>query len=209
MLFKSLFSKGKKEHAVIEDITKHIKLLCTGCGFFKTALETDDRRLMRKVMHIEREGDVIRRDIISKIYDGAFLPYIRPDLCKFVEIVDSIFNLLEDTGYKYLDVKLPEQLKKECVQVAFLNRRICEMLLITFEAMLKGEDLREKILAIRIYEKKIDDIKFDLIRDAQKIEITNFWEGEILSQFLSYLTSISDVIEDASDHLQIIHVSIK
>lgn len=209
MLFKSLFSKGKKENAVIDDITKHIKLLCNACGFFKTALETDDRRLMRKVMHIERTGDSIRRDIISKIYDGAFLPYIRPDLCKFVEIVDSIFDLLEDTGYKYLDVKLPKQLKCECVHVAFLNRRICEMLLITFEAMLKGEDLREKILAIRIYEKKIDDIKFDLFRDAQKIEITNFWEGEILSQFLTCLTSISDVIEDASDYLQIIHVSIK
>jgi uncharacterized protein Yka (UPF0111/DUF47 family) len=75
------------------------------------------------------------------------------------------------------------------------------MLLITFEGMLKGEDLREKILSIRIYEKKVDDIKFDLIRDAQKIEITNFWEGEILSQLFSCLTSISDVIEDAGDHL--------
>ena len=75
--------------------------------------------------------------------------------------------------------------------------------------MLKGENLREKMLAIRIYEKKIDDIKFELIRDAQTIEITNFWEGQILSQFLSCLTSISDVIEDASDHLQVISVSMK
>lgn len=209
MFFKKIISKGKKEEAVVEEIRKHIKLLCTGCGFFKTAIETDDRRLMRRVMHIEREGDIIRRHIISKIYEGAFLPYIRSDLCKFVEIVDSIFNLLEDTGYKYLDVKLPNQLRGECVHIAFLNRRICEMLLIAYESMLKGEDLREKMLAIRIYEKKIDDIKFDLIRDAQTIEITNFWEGEILSQFLSCLTSISDVIEDASDHLQIISVSMK
>lgn len=209
MFFKKIFSKGKKEDEVVREIRKHIKLLCTACGFFKTAIETGDRRLMRKVMHIEREGDSIRRDIISRIYEGAFLPYIRPDLCKFVEIVDSIFDLLEDTGYKYLDVKLPHLLRGECIHVAFLNRRICEMLLITYEAMLMGEDLREKILAIRIYEKKIDDIKFDLIRDAQTIEITNFWEGEILSQFLSCLTSISDVIEDASDHLQVISVSMK
>jgi len=164
---------------------------------------------MQQVMDLERAADIIRRDIISRIYEGAFLPYFRPDLCKFVEIVDNIFDLLEDTAYRYLDLKLPEQLRSECIQVAFLNRRICEMLLITFESMLKGEDLREKILAIRIYEKKIDDIKFDLIRDARKIEITNFWDGEILSQFLSCLTSISDVIEDASDHLQVIHVSMK
>ncbi|MFO7972524.1 MAG: TIGR00153 family protein [Desulfobacterales bacterium] len=209
MFLEKIFSKGNKENQVIGHITKQIKLLCTACGFFKTALETDNLNLMRQIMDIERSADNIRRDIISKIYEGAFLPYLRPDLCKFVEIVDSIFDLLKDTGYRYLDLKLPDQLKSECVQVAFLNRRICEMLLITFESMLKGEDLREKILAIRIYEKKIDDIKFDLIRDARKIEITNFWDGEILSQFLSCLTSISDVIEDASDHLQIIHVSMK
>ena len=209
MFLEKIFSKGKKEKEVIGDITKQIKLLCTACGFFKTALETDNLSLMRQIMDIERAGDSIRRDIISKIYEGAFLPYLRPDLCKFVEIVDSIFDLLKDTGYRYLDLNLPEQLRGECIQVAFLNRRICEMLLITFESMLKGEDLREKILAIRIYEKKIDDIKFDLIRDARKIEITNFWEGEILSQFLSCLTSISDFIEDASDHLQVIHVSMK
>ena len=209
MFLEKVFSKGKKENKVIGDITKQIKLLCTACGFFKTAIETDDLNLMRQVMDIERAGDTIRRDIISKIYEGAFLPYLRPDLCKFVEIVDSIFDLLKDTGYRYLDLKLPKELKGECVQVAFLNRRISEMLLISFESMLKGEDLREKILAVRIYEKKIDDIKFDLIRDARKIDITNFWDGEILSQFLSCLTSISDVIEDASDHLQIIHVSMK
>ena len=209
MFLEKIFSKGKKENQVIEHITKQIKLLCTACGFFKTALETDNPSLMQQVMDIERAADIIRRDIISKVYEGAFLPYFRPDLCKFVEVVDNIFDLLEDTAYRYLDLKLPEQLRDECIQVAFLNRRICEMLLITFESMLKGEDLREKILAIRIYEKKIDDIKFDLIRDARQIEIINFWDGEILSQFLSCLTSISDVIEDASDHLQVIHVSMK
>jgi predicted phosphate transport protein (TIGR00153 family) len=209
MFLEKIFSKGKKENQVIEHITKQIKLLCTACGFFKTALETDNPSLMQQVMDIERAADIIRRDIISKVYEGAFLPYFRPDLCKFVEVVDNIFDLLEDTAYRYLDLKLPEQLRDECIQVAFLNRRICEMLLITFESMLKGEDLREKILAIRIYEKKIDDIKFDLIRDARQIEIINFWDGEILSQFLSCLTSISDIIEDASDHLQVIHVSMK
>ena len=209
MFLKKLFADGKREHAVIAEITSHIKLLCTAFGLFMTALEKDDRPLMRRVIELEREGDIIRRRIISKIYEGAFLPYLRPDLCKFVEIVDSVFDLLEDTAYKYLDGKLPEELKGECVRVAFLNRRVGEMLLITYEAMLKGEDLREKALAIRIYEKKIDDIKSSLLKDAREIPVKDFWTGKILSDFLSGLTSISDIIEDASDHLHIIHVSMK
>ncbi|MFH1351363.1 MAG: TIGR00153 family protein [Pseudomonadota bacterium] len=209
MFFKKFFPDGKKEQAVIEEMTSHIKLLCTTCGFFMTALETHDLSLMRKVIELEREGDSIRRGIISKIYEGAFLPYLRPDICRFVEMVDRVFDLLEDTAYKYLDMELPEEVKSECVSVAFLNRRICEMLLITFEAMLKGDDLREKTLAIRIYEKKIDDMKFILFKDVRQVPIANFWEGEILSAFMSGLTSISDIIEDASDYLQIIHVSMK
>ncbi len=32
---------------------------------------------MRAVIDMEREGDTIRREIISNIYEGAFLPYLR------------------------------------------------------------------------------------------------------------------------------------
>jgi uncharacterized protein Yka (UPF0111/DUF47 family) len=84
---------------------------------------------------------------------------------------------------------------------------MCEMLLISFEAMIKGEDLRDKILGIRIYEKKIDDIKLILFRDAEQVPAASYWEGKKLSDLLTGLTMISDFIEDASDHLQIINVS--
>ena len=209
MFLEKILSHSKKEQKVTDNMRKHIKLLCNACNLFGTAIEKDDRSLMRDLIDIERESDSIRREIISKIHDGAFLPYLRPDLCRFVEIVDHVFDVLEDTAHYCLDGKIPEQIKSECIRIAYLNSKICEMLLITFEAMLKGDDLREKTLAIRIYEKKIDDIKFSLIKDIHKIPISNFWEGKILSDFISGITSISDIIEDASDYLQIINVSMK
>jgi predicted phosphate transport protein (TIGR00153 family) len=209
MFFRKILSEGKKETVVIENMIRHIKMLHTACGFFVNALEESDRGLVCRVMNLEREGDTVRREIISNIYDGAFLPYLRPDLCKFVEIVDSVFDLLEDTASHCLDMKLPKRIKDECVRVAFLNSRMCEMLLITFEAMVNGEDLREKTLAIRVYEKKIDDIKSGLIKDIRSLPIDNFWEGKTLSDFISDLTTISDIIEDAGDYLQIINVSMR
>jgi predicted phosphate transport protein (TIGR00153 family) len=209
MFLEKILSLSKKEQEVTDNMRKHIKLLCSTCDLLKTALEKDDRNLMRNLIDLERESDSIRREIISKIYEGAFLPYLRPDLCRFVEIVDHVFDVLENTVLYYLDGKIPEQIKNECIRVAYLNLKICEMFLITFEALLKGDDLREKTLAIRIYEKKIDDIKFSLIRDIHKIPVSNFWEGKILSDFISGLTTISDIIEDASDYLQIINVSMK
>jgi predicted phosphate transport protein (TIGR00153 family) len=207
-LRRALF-QGKQEQRVVENMRNHVKLLCRACDSFKKALENDDEGLMRQVTDLERVGDSIRREIISNVYEGAFLPYLRPDLYKFAELVDDVFDRLGDTATYYLDAKLPDPLREECVRVALLNVRICEMLLLTFEAMLQGKDLREKTLAVRIYEKKIDDLKFGLFKDLRKTPVDVFWQGKVLADFISGLVTLSDIIEDASDHLQVIHVSMR
>jgi predicted phosphate transport protein (TIGR00153 family) len=209
MFLKKIFDYGKQEERVIENIKRHLKLLCDACNSFHRAMEENDKNLVREVVDSEREGDSIRREIIANIYAGAFLPYLRPDLCRFAEIVDRVFDSLQETALNYLEVKLPENIIDESVRVASLNARMCELLLISFEAMLNGEDLREKALAIRIYEKKIDDMKFSIIRDLRQIPVENFWQGRILADFVSGLTTISNTIEDASDQLQVINVSMK
>lgn len=209
MLIKNLFSQGKKEKRVIERMTRHIALLCKACQDMQDGLESDNRKLIREVIELEREGDTVRREIIAAVYDGAFLPYLRPSLCRFTEIVDRVFDAIEDTAYNYLELKLPEAIRTECTRVSFLNVRICEMLQICFDAMIKGEDLREKTLAVRIYEKKIDDIKFNLRSTLRNLPVNNYWEGRLLADFVSGLTAISDFVEDASDNLHMIHVSMR
>ena len=41
----------------------------------------------------------------------------------------------------------------------------------------------------------------------EQVPVANFWAGKKLSDLLTGLTMVSDFIEDASDHLQIINVS--
>ena len=207
MIFDRILSHGRKEREVVEDIKSHIELLCSACDTFRNSLEKRDKNLMWEVVELEREADSVRREVISHIYEGAFLPYLRPDLCKFVEIVDEVFDLLKETAFYCVENEIPEPLRDESIRVALLNFRMCDMLLISFEAMLKGEDLRERTLAVRIFEKKIDDIKLNLVKEVEQVPIENFWAGKALSDFLTNLTMISDIIEDASDHLQIINVS--
>ena len=207
MFLEKIFSHGKKEGYVIEDIRRHIELLCKACDAFTVALEKQNRDLIWEVVELEREADSVRRQVISHIYEGAFLPYLRPDLCKFVEIVDEVFDVLKEAAFYCAENKVPAPLRDESIRVALLNFRMCDMLMSSFEAMLEGEDLREKTLAVRIFEKKIDDIKHDLSKEAEGVRIDNFWAGKALSDFIANLTMISDIIEDASDHLQIINVS--
>ncbi|HOV87534.1 MAG TPA: TIGR00153 family protein [Syntrophobacteraceae bacterium] len=209
MILDKILSLGKKERRVTEEIRRHIELLCDACDKFRCALEIGDSDLMREVSELEREGDSVRRRVISHIYDGAFLPYIRPDLCRFVESVDEVFDALADTTIYYGEARVPEAIRGECIRVALLNHRMSDLLRLTYEAMLAGEDLREKTLAIRIFEKKIDDMKFTLRSEARKIPVENYWVGKGLSDFILGVTSISDLIEDASDQLEVLSVILR
>lgn len=211
MLLEKVFFGGKTEQKVIENIKRHTKTLLSACEVFKEAIEKQDKQLMLGVADLEREGDAIRREIIANIYEGAFLPFLRPNICRFVEIIDEAFDVLEDAAFEfeYLDAKLDREILEDCTKIADINLKMSEMLLIAFETLSSKEDLREKSLAIRIYEKKVDELKFDLVKKLKTKEIRNFWEGKILSDFISYLTRISDVIEDASDYLNIMNVSLR
>ena len=209
MFLKKILSYGKKENQVIANVKKHLRLLCLAFESFYSGIKDNDNSMMREVIDLEREGDSVRREIISIIYAGAFLPYLRPDLCRFVETLDRVFDSLEDTAFNYSDVVLPEEIREECVRVASMNTNMCEMLAISFDAMVNGEDLREKALAIRIYEKRIDDIKFSVLKEMRTISVDSFWQGRTLAEFVSDLTTISDMIEDASDYLQIINISMR
>ena len=209
MFLKKILSYGKQEDQVIENIKKHLQLLYLAFDSFYSGIKKNDSSMMREVIDLEREGDSVRREIIETIYAGAFLPYLRPDLCRFVEAIDRVFDSLEDTALNYSDVALPEKIREECVRVASMNTNMCEMLAISFAAMVNGEDLREKALAIRIYEKKIDDIKFNILKEMRTTPVDNFWQGRTLAEFVSDLITISDMIEDASDYLQIINFSMR
>lgn len=209
-MLKNVFG-GSTEQKVIDNMKKHMQVLYSASGCFKKGMEEWDKEQMYCVADLEREGDSIRREIISTIYEGAFLPFLRTNICRFVEIVDEAFDALKDAAleFEHLGLELDKEIREDCIRIADINQQMCDMLMIAFNTLFNKGDLREKTLAIRIYEKKVDDLKFDLISKLRKKEVKDFWEGRILSDFMSYLTHISDVIEDASDYLHIINLSMR
>ena len=209
-MFKKVFG-GNAEQKVIDSIKQHMQILYSASECFKKGLQEGNKDQMYCVADLEREGDSVRREIISTIYEGAFLPFLRTNICRFVEIVDEAFDVLKDAASEFenLGPKLDQEIREDCIQIADINQQMCDMLMIAFDTLFNNGDLREKTLAIRIFEKKVDDMKFDLIGKLRNKEVKNFWEGKTLSDFILYLTHISDVIEDASDYLHIINLSMR
>ncbi len=210
-LFKKSFWGGSKEEKVLNLISKHLNLLLLACKSFKHAFIASDVISMNNILDLEREGDFVRREIITLVYEGAFLAFVRPNLCQFVELVDEVIDEIKEAAQRYiLGINLTPYITEECIKISNLNQEASEVLLLSFKSFCKGEDLREKNLAIRICEKRIDEIKIELLKNLLNLEITgNFWHNKILSDFLYSLANISDLIEDASDALQILSVSVR
>jgi predicted phosphate transport protein (TIGR00153 family) len=209
-VFEKFFSPNKNEQNVIKNIKKHIEILLKASYIFRDAIDRRDKGIMSEISELEREADIIRRVLIAEIYEGAFLPFLRPNIFRFVEIVDEAMNVIKNASVEYGHIypKL-DAIKDECHEIAVLNSQMIEMLLLAVDSLFYKEDLREKSLAIRIYEKNIDEIKFVLTDKLKDLELKDFWEGKLLSDFMSHLSGVSDVIEDAGDYLNIIKISLK
>lgn len=190
---------------------KHIQILCAASACFKKAMAERNKEQLYCISELERDADSVRREIVSMIYEGAFLPYLRPNLVRFVEIVEEAFDLLKEAAYEFehMDTTLEQDIEEECIKIADKNAKMSELLLIAFETLFSKDDVREKTLAIRIYEKQVDEIRYDLMKKLGNTEVKNFWHGKMLSDFVDFLARISNVIEDASDYLVIINVSLR
>jgi len=202
---------GKLEKKALENIKNYLQIFISAQKCLKTLFLTEDLEKSYCIENLEREADYVKREIISTIYEGAFLPYIRPNLCTFIEITEKAFDFLKICAFefRYFDKEFYQNIKEEVLRIANINVEMAEILYIAFQSLMEKNNLREKNLAIRIYEKKVDELKIDLIEKVRQKEITNFWEGKNIDEFLDALVKISDIIEDASDYLYILDISLK
>lgn len=200
---------NRNEEAALKAMHEHLQLMCVANDALAALINSEEASQAEAIYNLEREGDMVRRRALSIIFEGAFLPYLRPSLCRFVELVDQAFDTVEDTARFFDRISLHEAIAQECRTVTSLNKQMCEILQIAFQLAVQGEDIREQVLAIRILEKRVDDLKEDIFQKIQDVPIANFWQGKFYADFLESLTTFSDLIEDASDALYVLTVSFR
>ncbi|SHF87375.1 hypothetical protein SAMN02745206_02817 [Desulfacinum infernum DSM 9756] len=208
-MLKRLLKGNRKEEEALVSMREHLGLLCSATETFDRLLNERKEHLVERICDLEREGDMARRKVLSTIFEGAFLPYLRPNLCRFVELVDEAFDTLEDAARTFAMIRLHPSLTDECLKIASLNKQMCEILAVAFEITLQGGDLREQSLAVRILEKRVDDLKHDIFQRVASLPVAGFWDGKFLADFLESLTRFSDLLEDAADALYILSVSFR
>jgi hypothetical protein len=201
---------GEKEKEILELIREHIEKLSEAAETLKIAIESNDPSLNYEICELERMGDVIRREIALRLYEGAFLPAVRAEFYRFSELVDESIDLIEDTSVYFSMMEgINPEIRDLCLRIAELNCKMVDYLYHAFDSLEKETDLSDKTIKLRAKEQEIDGLKRKIHSKMVQIDIRSFWEGYILSNFLDNLVNISDKIEDAADVIQILNVSLR
>mgnify|MGYP001025654411 FL=1 len=206
----------RKEKQVNELILKHLEEV-DKC--LKTALKTVEeylsadienaKSLAIKVDQIETETDSVRREIIGKLYSGAYLPSLRSDILHLVEHMDKIADGAEACCDFFLDQRpeIPQEMRSNFLKI--MERSISTFVPLKeaidsfFTDKFDIETLREKTREVGIIESAVDKEEWDITRDIFKGEL-DYGHKIHLKLCLESIVEISDRAEDAADELEII-----
>jgi predicted phosphate transport protein (TIGR00153 family) len=200
------FFKRKPEKDVMELMKYHIKLSKEAIEILKEFLDNKDKRFLNKIISLEKEGDDIRKKAILKLYE-AFLPSMRRELNYSIEILDEVLDSINHASkiYDLMTFELNYNIKEKCKLILDMSIEMLDYLINTINAFDGEGDFNEYIKIIKVREEEIDDIHHEIYMYMVNMDVGNFWEGKLMSDFVDMITNISDLIEDVANEFQVLY----
>ena len=205
----------KKEKEVNKLILKHLDSVCSCLQLARETVEEylndnleEAKSLALKVDKSETETDSILREIMSRLYSGAYLPSLRSDIFHLIQYLDGVANAAEACCDFFLDQRpdIPDTMKPRFQSIMEKSIASCTPLSESVRSFFKNEDIetiRERAKEVGIMESDVDKEEWDLTRDIFKTDL-DYGHKIHLKQCLEGIVTISDRAEDTSDQLQLI-----
>ena len=205
----------RKEKEINKLILKHLDSLCSSLQLTLDTVKEylndhidEAKALAKKVDRCETESDVILREIMSKLYSGAYLPSLRSDIFHLIQYLDGVANAAEACCDFFLDQRpdIPDDMKPRFQSIMEKSIASCAPLSESVSSFFKNEDIepiRERAKEVGIMESDVDKEEWDLTRDIFKTDL-DYGHKIHLKQCLESIVTISDRAEDTSDQLQLI-----
>ncbi len=138
---------------------------------------------------------------------GAFLPNLRGELLKLIEIIDDVANRSETVGDYYVlyQPEFTDEQAKTLVEIGKMTKVAFDLLKEAYGSLFKNFNKTvEKCAEIELIEEQIDTIEWRIRKDIFKGE--DLAMNILKKDYVLLLCDISDKIEDASDMLEIMVV---
>lgn len=159
-----------------------------------------------KTHNLEGAADGLRRRIIEEFHKGAFLPALREDLIGLTLSVDKVADRAESTCDFIMLTRpdIPEEFKEDLRKITFNSITTFPALREAKKNLFKDFSLsREQTIEVHGLEARVDDDEWKMNRRIFTFELP-LAQKMLLRDVVWHIASISDVIEDAADVLEVL-----
>lgn len=159
-----------------------------------------------KTHNLEGAADGLRRRIIEAFHKGAFLPALREDLIGLALAIDKIADRAESTCDFIMLTRpeIPEEFKEDFRKITLDSIAVFPSLKEGKMNLFKDFSLsREKTIEVHGLEARVDDEEWKMNRRIFTFELP-LAQKMLLRDVVWHIASISDVIEDAADVLEVL-----
>ncbi|MFC1643678.1 DUF47 domain-containing protein [Chlamydiota bacterium] len=161
-----------------------------------------------QINSLENQGDSLRRDIETKIEQGAFIPLYREDYILLAEMIDSILNRIQSTFVEIILTTpvFPESIHNDILKLTDIALETSSPILSIFNNLgEQTEKTKNDFDNIRKTEHDVDIIEQDLVRRIFLADI-EYAQKLHLKEVIERIASFADLAEDIGDKLQIMAV---
>ena len=199
-----LMQKHSQKLLVLNKIFTEVGKAAVKGNFKIVALKAKD------VSTIEHEADVLRREILSQLYGGAFLPGMRTQLYNLVNMLDGVANRIQDAvqSFVYLkDKNFCAKAKDIFSKLIAETTKSIDLLVTALEDLIEGRpELVGHVKEVLAIEHKIDLLgreMFDYLFFNRKLD---YLSDRVICDVTNFIMWISDMAENCCDQMELLKI---
>ena len=212
MFFKNtkLLSRTKKLEIQIEEfldkVTESTELFSIAFKvYLAEGVDTQFEEFMNKIQATEREGDELRRQIETELYERTLIPDLRSDVIWLIENMDKLTNTCKANLFRLSiqQPEIPDKLRATYIELIDITIDCVNKVVFTARNFFEDhESVADLAREVALLETKADEVSSPLQRRIFDSDL-DLSQKMQLRYFVEHFDELANQSEDIADQLAI------
>jgi len=212
MFFKNtkLLSRTKRLEIQIEEfldkVTESTELFSIAFKvYLAEGVDTQFEEYMNKIQATEREGDELRRQIETELYERTLIPDLRSDVIWLIENMDKLTNTCKANLFRLSiqQPEIPDKLRAAYIQLIDITIDCVDKVVFTARNFFEDhESVADLAREVALLETKADEVSSPLQRRIFDSDL-DLSQKMQLRYFVEHFDELANQSEDIADQLAI------
>jgi hypothetical protein len=212
MFFKNtkLLSRTKRLEIQIEEfldkVTESTELFSIAFKvYLAEGVDTQFEEFMNKIQATEREGDELRRQIETELYERTLIPDLRSDVIWLIENMDKLTNTCKANLFRLSiqQPEIPDKLRATYIELIDITIDCVDKVVFTARNFFEDhESVADLVREVALLETKADEVSSPLQRRIFDSDL-DLSQKMQLRYFVEHFDELANQSEDIADQLAI------